>query len=121
MRNAMEEWRITGTFVPALLGEEAGEQVLRWFADVAPDTGPVVSQNFEEGTMSVTFACEAEGPGDALLSGERLFEHGLSASGVQVAPARRFEVELVVVDDDDADAADELQPAQSRAYYGRSS
>ena len=74
------EHRIRVTVARQGLDEANGERVLEAFLETHPETGPVVDQNLELGTLSVTFSLDAEDPDDAWRKGERIAVDGFDAA-----------------------------------------
>lgn len=91
-------------FVP-----ENGERFMEAFMSVYPDGGPSVSQNLKDGTLSVTFALEAEDANEAFSRGIEVFNRGAEASGLE--PIEILDFEGSVVPADELEGSPELQPA----------
>lgn len=104
------EHRITITMAGYGADEEAGEAFLEGFLKAHPETGPVVSQNAEADTISVTFSLQASGQDHALKLGNVVWVEGGAASGLEPTHIVRAEIEPA---DDCEDAREEsaLQPA----------
>ena len=73
----------------------AAETLLEGFFDHHPETGPVVSQDREADTLSVTFSLKAGGQGHALKLGQVVWAESGAASGLPPTRVVRAEVESV--------------------------
>lgn len=100
------EYRITITMAGYGNDDAAAEAFLDGFLSAHPEVGPVVSQNSEEDTISITFSLQAGGQDHALTLGHIVFVEGGVASGLEPTDVVRAEVEPVA-----AAKRDELQPA----------
>jgi len=91
--------------------EDAAEQFLNGFVTTHPEVGPVVSQDTEVGTMTVTFSIEAASLDEALDLGRPVFIEGASASDLKPPDAISMNASLIEKDQEDAPPKRELQPA----------
>lgn len=87
---------------------ENGERFMDAFMKVCPDGGPSVSQNTEDGTLTVTFAVDAADARDGVTRGGDIFVEGAMASGLD--PIDILDIEASVVSDKREESR-ELQPA----------
>lgn len=85
---------------------ENGERVLDGFMETHPETGPSVSQNTREGTLSVTFGVDSDDAKEAIDRARRIFADGATASGLKPSQVVNFEASLV--------AAEEPEPVEAR-------
>jgi hypothetical protein len=70
--------------------------------------GPSVSQNTEEGTLTITFALDAKDAKDALERAGEIFAEGANAT--ELAPSEVLDVEASVVRVEEADDTAEREP-----------
>lgn len=89
------EYRITITMAGYGADADAAEALLEGFLDKHPGTGPVVSQDREADTLSVTFSLKASGQEHALKLGQVVWAEGGAASGLRTTRVVRAEVESV--------------------------
>lgn len=87
------EYRITITMAGYGADTDAADTLLEGFLDKHPETGPVVSQNREADTLSVTFSLKASRREHALKLGQVIWAEGGAASGLQPTPVARAEIE----------------------------
>lgn len=89
------EYRITITMAGYGADADAAETLLEGFLDKHPETGPVVSQNREVDTLSVTFSLKASDQGQALELSQVVWAEGGTASGLRPTRVVWAEVESV--------------------------
>jgi hypothetical protein len=89
------EFRITITVGEHGVSEDSASTFLDGFLATHPETGPVVSQDRETGSLSVTFALPADDANQAIDRARRVFRDGVSASGLE--PSAVLGVEAVLV------------------------
>jgi len=89
------EYRITITMAGYGTSEDAADALLEAFLAKHPETGPVVSQNREADTISVTFVLKASGQEHALKLGQIVWAEGGAASGLEPTRVVRAEIEPV--------------------------
>ena len=76
------EHRVTYTVAELGFDESNGERVLEAFLHIAPEVGPVVSQNVVRGTLDVTIALDADqGLEEAMGTGASIFRWGMAEAG----------------------------------------
>jgi hypothetical protein len=102
------EYRITITMAGYGADADAAETLLEGFLEKHLETRPVVSQNREADTLSVTFSLEASGQEHALKLGQVVWAESGTASGLQPTHVVRAEIEPV------EDAAETQAPAGER-------
>jgi hypothetical protein len=70
----------------AELGHDSanGERFLDAFLAVAPESDPVVSQNLHDGTLTVSFACDAQDATAAVATATETFRHATGLIDAQV-------------------------------------
>jgi len=90
---------------------ENGERVLDAFMEVAPESGPSVSQNTVSGALTITFAFDASDARDALDKAKDLFARGIDESGLDVTDVLDIEASVVPATEDEETGERELQPA----------
>jgi hypothetical protein len=88
---------------------ENGERFLEGFVETHPEVGPVVSQNTQTGSLSVTISFDAEDIGEAAVRGTQIFIDGAEASGLE--PPDEIEITASVATAEQYDEERELQPA----------
>jgi len=89
------EYRITITMAGYGSDPDAGERFLEGFLEACPEMGPVVSQDAEEDTISVTLAVSAGDRDRAVDLAGIAWVRGGSASGLEPTRVVRVEVEDV--------------------------
>lgn len=89
------EYRITITMAGYGADADVAETLLEGFLDKHPETGPVVSQDREADTLSVTFSLKVSGQEHALKLGQAVWAEGGAASGLQPTHVVRVEIEPV--------------------------
>jgi hypothetical protein len=85
-----------------------GERYMDAFMATFPEGGPSISQNLRDGTLTITFALQAEGVNEAVTQAVEIFERGRDA--VDLPPARVLDVEGSAVEAEDAEDARKLEP-----------
>lgn len=106
----MDDSYVRVTITVAEHGQELenGERLMEGFMEAHPETGPSVSQNVREGTLSVTFGVEEQDVNDALDLAKGIFLAGANASGLR--PSRIVNVEATLVTPEEAETAEEREP-----------
>lgn len=66
------EYRLTVTIAEHGASEEVAERILDALVEVHPETGPVVSQDLTDSTLTITVAIEATDPWTASTLGSRV-------------------------------------------------
>ncbi len=89
------EYRVTITMSGHGSDPQAAEDFLEGYLQTHPDAGPVVSQNSQEDTISVTLSVQAGSQQKALDLAVDIWVAGGERSGVAPGEAVRAEVELV--------------------------
>jgi hypothetical protein len=89
------EYRVTITMSGHGSDEQAGEDFLEGYLATHPDAGPVISQNSDEDTISVTLSVRASSQQKALDLAVDIWVDGGEKSGVAPGQAVRAEVERV--------------------------
>lgn len=90
------------------LDPDNGERYMDAFMTTFAEGGPSVSQNLRDGTLTITFALEAEGVNEAVSRAVEVFEQGVAASDLPRAPV--LDVEGSLVSASEAEGR-ELEPA----------
>lgn len=91
--------------------EDYAEQFLEGFMATHPETGPVVSQNLLEGTMTVVFSVEAKDHEEAWEKANPIFVEGGTASGLSPTQIVELTMSRVVPRDAERASNRKLQPA----------
>lgn len=86
---------------------ENGERVMAAFMKVCPDGGPSISQNTENGTLTITFAFDAQDAKEAIERGVEIFVEGMETTGLPTTDVLDVEASVVAEREDTR----ELQPA----------
>lgn len=76
------EYRLTVTVADHGASEEVAERVLDAFIDLHGETGPVVSQNLADSTLTITVAFDATDPWAANTLGSRIIGGTLDKIGL---------------------------------------
>ena len=94
------------TYMVAELGFDSdnGERVLDAFLAIAPEVGPVVSQNVVYGTLDVTFALDADGPEEVIGDGLAIFRLAMAEAGFSDYALLMFLGSIVEPEPDDVPA-----------------
>ena len=79
--------------------EDYAERFLEAFVSAHPETGPIVSQNTAEDTLTVVIAVEATDPDDAWRRGRDIFIGGGAATGLRPPEAIEFSLSRVADDE----------------------
>jgi hypothetical protein len=87
------QYRITVTMSGHGADPEAGEMFLDGFLSKHPEIGPVVSQDADADTISVTFTLDASDDKHAIGLADVVFSSGGIASGVPAGEILRLELE----------------------------
>jgi len=95
------------------LDEDYAERFLEAFVSTYPETGPVVSQNTADGTLTVVIAVDAVDPDDAWRRGREVLLKGGQAS--ELNPPEAIEITLSKVAQGETDVLEgrELVPVTS--------
>lgn len=91
----MPEYRIHVTLAEHGHDPENGVAFLEGFMKMHPEVGPSVSQNTEDGTLSVTFSLDAEDTNEAFELARPIFASGAAASELEFRPVVNLEISLV--------------------------
>jgi len=102
------EYRVTITMNGYGSDQQAAEDFLEGYLAAHPDACPVVSQNSEEDTLSVTLSVKASSQQKALDLAADIWVDGGERSGVPPGEEVRAEVERVTRERDGAAARDEI-------------
>lgn len=94
------EYRVTLTMSGYGSDDQAAEDFLEGCLQTHPDAGPIVSQNSEEDTISVTLSVQASSQQKALELAVEMFINGGEKSGVPPGEAVKAEVERIADKDD---------------------
>jgi hypothetical protein len=87
------EYRITLTMDRYGTDEAAAEALLDGMLEKCPEVGPVVSQDVNADTISVTLSLHADGPERAVELALVALQNGGSASGLKPPELLRVEIE----------------------------
>ena len=105
----MQRYRFTFTVSEHGTVPENGETFLAGFIAVHPEVGPVVSQNTDSGTLSVTFSLEAEDINLAVEKAITIFMNGATESELEPTEVIDLSASLAAAEHYEGDR--ELQPA----------
>lgn len=105
----MEWYRLTLTVSEHGHLPENGEILLRAFTTTHPEVGPVVSQNTETGSLSVTIALAAADASEAVKEAIPIFLEGLMKSGL--SPANTLEISAGPITSEEQEEVRELEIA----------
>ena len=103
------EYRVTITISDYGSDPANGERFLAGFMETNPEAGPVVSQNTDTGTLSVTFCFEADDLAGVADRASTIFAEGANATGLPPTPLVRAEVDSVP-DEDFDESSPETEP-----------
>src|SRR4051812_5050351 len=90
------EVRVSFTIAEHGRDPDNGERFLEAFTDRFAEGGPSVSQNLQDGTLTVTFALDAEDAKTALQQSIEIFADAAVDTGVE--PITVLDIEASVVD-----------------------
>ena len=107
--DSMEWYRLTLTVSDHGRSPENGEIMLGAFATTHPEVGPVVSQNTETGSLTVTIAVAAADASEAVKEAIPIFLEGLVKSGL--APANTLEISAGPITSEEQEDVRELEIA----------
>ena len=107
----MSEYRINVTVSQHGHDPDNGVAFLDGFMETHPEVGPSVSQNTADGTLSVTFALDAEEPNEAFEQAWPVFRDGANASGLEATEILSVNVSRVPVEE--FETADAPEPVSA--------
>jgi hypothetical protein len=90
------EVRVSFTIAEHGRDPDNGERFMEAFMERFPEGGPSVSQNLKEGTLTVTFALDAEDANAGVKEGIQIFVDAWAAT--ELPASRILDVEASVVD-----------------------
>lgn len=105
----MEWYRLTLTVSEHGHSPENGEILLHAYSTTHPEAGPVVSQNTETGSLSVTIAVQAADASEAVKEAMPIFVEGLAKSGL--SPANTLEISAGPITSEEQEDVRELEIA----------
>jgi hypothetical protein len=82
----MNEQHVTISVAEHGFDAENGETWLEALLDVAGEAGPVVTQNAEDGTLTMSFTVEAEDPTGAISAAAEVFRLAADVTGLAETP-----------------------------------
>jgi hypothetical protein len=71
------------------------DRVLEAFLEVAPTSGPVTDVDLASGELAVTFAVDADSPGELQQRVAQIFGDSMARSGLEVSPVVSTEIHPV--------------------------
>ncbi|MBA3371166.1 MAG: hypothetical protein H0T96_06910 [Thermoleophilaceae bacterium] len=103
------EIRLRFTIAEHGFDPENGERYMDAFMTSFAEGGPSIAQNLQDGTLTVTFAFDAEGVNEGVTAAIDIFERGIDQTGLPRPDV--LDVEASVVSVDESEGARELEPA----------
>jgi hypothetical protein len=102
------EVRVSFTVAKYGRDPDNGERFMEAFMEAFPEGGPSISQNFEDGTLTVTFAFDAEDARHAVEQAIAIFNTGANNTGLP--PTDVLDVEASVVPAEQPEDTPALEP-----------
>ena len=92
---AAVEVRVSFTIAEHGRDPDNGERFMEAFMERFPEGGPSVSQNFEHGTLSVTFALDADDAKEAVERSVEIFVEAANATGLPATKVLDIDASVV--------------------------
>jgi len=105
------EVRLSFTVAEHGRDSENGVRVTEAFMRTFAEGGPAVSQNTADGTLTITFAFDAQDAEDAIATGLKVFREGYTESGLPSSEVLDIEASVVPAEERDSEDIRELAPA----------